>query len=77
MLEPAVLDAVRQLTVPGVLLWAPRGLMNQTPGLYTAEVLAAAGLPVGLDAARVPDCNHYSIVFTDAGRAAVRAALQV
>ena len=77
VLEPAVLDAVRQLTVPGVLLWAPRGLMNQTPGLYTAEVLAAAQLPVGLETAQVPDCNHYSIVFTDPGRAAVRQALQV
>jgi hypothetical protein len=49
--------------------------MNQTPGLYTAELLAAADLPAGLDVAQVPDCNHYSIVFSDAGRAAVRAAL--
>jgi pimeloyl-ACP methyl ester carboxylesterase len=77
LLEPAVLDAVQQLTVPGALLWAPRGLMNQTPGLYTAELLAAAQLPAGLDVVQVPDCNHYSIVFSDAGRAAVRAALQV
>jgi hypothetical protein len=32
VLEPEVLDAVRELAVGGTLLWAPRGLMNQTPG---------------------------------------------
>ena len=77
VLEPAVLDAVQELTVPGALLWAPRGLMNQVPGLYTAELLAAAQLPASLDLVQVPDCNHYSIVFTDGGRAAIRAALKV
>jgi pimeloyl-ACP methyl ester carboxylesterase len=76
VLEPEVLDAVRELAVGGTLLWAPRGLMNQTPGLYTAEVLAAAGLPAQLEVVEVPDCNHYSIVFTDAGRTAIRAALR-
>ncbi len=77
ILEPAVLDAVHELTMSGALLWAPRGLMNQTPGLYAAELLAAAGLPDQLEVASVPDCNHYSIVFADAGRAAVRAALHL
>ena len=34
--DPAVLRAIHQLTVPATLLWAERGLLDQTPGLYRA-----------------------------------------
>ncbi len=69
--EPESLLAVRALPVPGTLLWAPRGLMNQTPGLYTEQLLAAAELPDTLRVQEVPDCNHYSIVFADHARRAI------
>ena len=42
----------------GVLLWADRGLLDQTPGAYTTE--NTAGL--GVSPVRVPDTNHYSIL---------------
>ena len=50
--------AIHKLPVPGVLLWADRGLLNQTPGAYTTENTAGLGLP----SVRVPDTNHYSIL---------------
>ncbi|GIF03909.1 alpha/beta fold hydrolase [Actinoplanes siamensis] len=52
---------------PFPLLWAPRGLMDQEPGLYRADQLT------GVDAERVPDVNHYTIVLgAGAGRVAER-----
>jgi prepilin-type processing-associated H-X9-DG protein len=53
-------DATDMLTDPAPapfpLLWAPRGLMDEEPGLYRAEQLT------GLDAELVPDVNHYTIL---------------
>jgi lipase len=45
------------------LLTAPRGLLNQTPGLYTPAQIErwSAELP-GLKIREVPDVNHYTIV---------------
>ena len=55
---PETLGAVHRLSQPAVLLWADRGLLNQTPGAYTTENTAGLGVP----AVRVPDTNHYSLL---------------
>ena len=60
-------SAARRLPVPGILLWADRGLLDQSPGAYTAA--NTANLPV--PAVRVPDTNHYSILAGADGAAAV------
>jgi pimeloyl-ACP methyl ester carboxylesterase len=74
--EPETLTAAPSLTVPTTLLWAPRGLMNQTPGLLTAEAIEAATLPDAVRVRPVPDCNHYSIMFAERPlRAVVDATL--
>jgi pimeloyl-ACP methyl ester carboxylesterase len=74
--EPETLTAAPSLTVPTTLLWAPRGLMNQTPGLLTAEAIAAARLPDTVTVTAVHDCNHYSIMFAERPlQAVVDAAL--
>ncbi|PRX19012.1 alpha/beta fold hydrolase [Actinoplanes italicus] len=64
-------DATDMLTDPPPalfpLLWAPRGLMDEEPGLYRAEQLT------GVDAELVPDVNHYTILDgTGAARVAER-----
>jgi pimeloyl-ACP methyl ester carboxylesterase len=59
------LAAIRSLRVPTTLLWAPRGLMNQAPGLYTQQLLTSAGLSDTVTIHQVPDCNHYSILFAE------------
>jgi pimeloyl-ACP methyl ester carboxylesterase len=55
---PEATAAFHKMPVPGVLLWADRGLLNQSPNYYTAENTAGLGVP----AVRVPDTNHYSIL---------------
>jgi pimeloyl-ACP methyl ester carboxylesterase len=61
--DQETVTAIRSVRAPTTLLWAPRGLINQTPGLYTEQQLAAADLPSSITLREVPDCNHYSILF--------------
>ncbi|WP_240978101.1 alpha/beta hydrolase [Planctomonas sp. JC2975] len=61
-------EALTRLRVPVSFLRAPRGLLNETPGLYPdAVIAAAAGLVPGMVLTDVDDVNHYSIVLTDHG----------
>lgn len=64
--------AITRVEVPTTLLWAPRGLLDQTPGLYPPELVddIVADLP-HVDARLVADVNHYSILFSEVGGAAV------
>ena len=75
--NPDVLGAIRALPVPAVFLHAERGLLNEPVGLYSPEVVAAAGLgAAGVDVRFVPGTNHYSIVLGDHGIAAVAEAVR-
>src|SRR6266498_4074006 len=67
---PEATAAFHRLAVPAVLLWADRGLRDQSPGVYTAEGTGGLRVP----AERVPDTNHYSILAGD-GAATVAAHL--
>ena len=72
LLNERVLEATTALPVPATLLWARRGLLDQTPGLYDEGRLAHLGLePSGITAREVPDTNHYSIVWAEHGVAAI------
>ena len=78
LLNERVLEATAHLPVPAALLWAQRGLLDQTPGLYDEERLAALGLgAAGLRARLVPDSNHYSILWADQGVAAITEEIRV
>ncbi|MEM8706819.1 MAG: alpha/beta hydrolase [Actinomycetota bacterium] len=70
--EPEVATAFERMSTPTTMLWASRGLMDETPGLYTAEYLAevAERLP-HLTPVAADDVNHYTIVTTDDGAAQV------
>ncbi|MEO8518093.1 MAG: alpha/beta hydrolase [Dermatophilaceae bacterium] len=69
--EP-VLAALAGLTQPVTLLTAPRGLLNQTPGIYDKGEIERwkRELP-GVELREVPDVNHYTIVMSAAGARAV------
>ncbi|MFE3457805.1 alpha/beta fold hydrolase [Nocardiopsis aegyptia] len=60
--DPEVLGAVHRLPCPARLLWTARGLMDESPGLYTPQRLA--GLPDDLVTVELPDDNHYSPLFS-------------
>lgn len=58
--------AVMNLPCPATMLWAARGMFDETPGLYTAERLAATGLAArGVRVVEAVDANHYTILFND------------
>ncbi|MEE2041310.1 alpha/beta hydrolase [Nocardiopsis sp. CT-R113] len=60
--DPDALGAVHRLPCPARLLWTARGLMDESPGLYTPERLA--GLPGGVSTLGLPHDNHYSPLFS-------------
>ncbi len=77
LLNERVLEALAGLPVPATLLWATRGMFDQTPGLYDEVRLAQLGLePAGLTAREVPDTNHYSILWAAQGVEAITAAVR-
>ena len=77
LLNERVLEATTDLPVPATLLWAARGLFDQTPGLYDERRLAELGLePSGITAREVPDTNHYSILWASQGVEAIAAAVR-
>lgn len=61
-----------ETTRPVTLLSAPRGLFDQTPGLYSPSEVERwrRELPV-VTIREVPDVNHYTIVMSDAGAGAI------
>ena len=68
--DEAVRTAVRDVQCPLVLLWAPRGMVDDPGGLYAEERLA------GLEHELVPDTNHYSILLGAPGAKRVAAAIR-
>lgn len=67
-----VAAAVAAIPHGTILLTAPRGLLDETPGLYAPERIRywQQTLP-GLVIDEVPDVNHYTIVMSEAGASAV------
>ena len=77
LVDERVLAATAHLPVPATLLWAARGLQDQTPGIYDEERLATLGLErSGVTARLVPDSNHYSILWAEQGVEAVSDAVR-
>lgn len=63
-------EALTAITSPRVLLTCPRGLFDQTPGLYDADWLAHwRELLPRVRFVEVPDTNHYTIVLGPSVRA--------
>jgi hypothetical protein len=53
-----------------VLLWAPRGMLDEPGGLYAQDRLE------GIQHELVPDTNHYSILLGAHGAERVAAAIR-
>jgi pimeloyl-ACP methyl ester carboxylesterase len=70
-------EATAALPVPATLLWASRGLLDQSPGLYDDARLDHLGAAeLGLTTREVPDTNHYSILWARDGVDAVEGAIR-
>jgi lipase len=68
--------ALRNIRCPVRLLRAPRGLLNQTPGIQPAELVQRWQVEVPqLEDKLVNDTNHYTILFGPRGARAVAAGI--
>ncbi|HEV7898449.1 MAG TPA: alpha/beta hydrolase [Planosporangium sp.] len=67
LVDAETLGAIHALAVPGVLLYAERGMLDNPQPLYDAQRVAGLAIP----ALAVPDTNHYSILIGDKGAAVV------
>jgi pimeloyl-ACP methyl ester carboxylesterase len=74
----AALFELARLRKPVVLLTAPRGLLNEAPGLYSPGEIErwSEELPA-MTIREVSDVNHYTIVFGAAGANAVARELRL
>ena len=68
--DDGVRTALRDVQCPLVLLWAPRGMVDDPGGLYAEERLG------GIEHELVPDTNHYSILLGAPGAKRVAAAIR-
>ncbi len=76
--DPETLGAIRALPCPAWLMWTDRGLMDERPGLYTPERLAALD-GSGVHLVALPEDNHYTPLFSSTAAtvaAQVHAAVQ-
>jgi pimeloyl-ACP methyl ester carboxylesterase len=77
LVNERVLEATTALPVRATLLWASRGLLDQSPGLYDDARLDQLGAAAsGITTREVPDTNHYSILWARHGVDAVAAAVR-
>ncbi len=76
IVDPEGASSIERIGNPAVLLWAPRGILDQSPGLYNEEQIAEVSGQLGhLRAQLVPDTNHYPLLVDDVGADAVVTAL--
>ncbi len=68
--DEAVRSALRDVTCPMILLWAPRGMVDEPGGLYSEDRLN------GIAHELVPDTNHYSILLGEPGAKRIAAAIR-
>lgn len=76
--DAATHAAAREAALAGMpveFVWAERGLMNESIGLYDDDRIAVLDLPEQIHVTAIGDVNHYSVLFDPAGVAAITAAV--
>jgi len=76
IVDPHSSSAIRRVSTPTTLLWAPRGVLDQTPGLYTADQIESDVSELEhVETKLVEGTNHYTIACGEQGATAVSAVL--
>jgi pimeloyl-ACP methyl ester carboxylesterase len=76
IVDPDSARAIERIAKHATILWAPRGMLDQTPGLYPpAFIEAAAEALAHVRPAAVDDTNHYTILVGEHGASAVADAI--
>jgi pimeloyl-ACP methyl ester carboxylesterase len=77
LVNERVLEATSNLPIRATLLWAARGMRDETPGLYDEVRLERLGLArAGIATRPVPDTNHDSILWAPQGVAEITEAVR-
>jgi pimeloyl-ACP methyl ester carboxylesterase len=72
IVDPESASSIERVNHRATLVWAPRGLLDQTPGLYPPELVdEVTGRHAHLTAVLVDGANHYTIAVDDDGASAV------
>lgn len=58
----AVAADLKALSIPATLLYAPRGMLGQEPGMLPSSLVDHWSSAAPLATEMVPSCNHYTIV---------------
>lgn len=71
-----VVSGLNDPQVPMEFVRAPRGLMNELPGLYPPDQTRELGEYFGIPVADIEDTNHYTILLGDTGAGALATYIQ-
>jgi len=77
--DPETHAAARKAVASGVpveLVWAARGLLDESQGLYDEERIRALGLPSDIRVTASAEANHYTVILGSAGVGAVVDAVE-
>ncbi|MEH1012503.1 alpha/beta hydrolase [Micromonospora sp. CPCC 206060] len=66
---------LRSLRLPARLLYAPRGMLGQEPGMVSQSLVDQWTQQSAITACLIPDCNHYTILTDPAPAAQVAQEL--
>lgn len=76
IVDPAGASAIERVSVPTTWVWCPRGLLDQTPGLFPPDyVEEQAGRLAHVTPVLAENTNHYTIVTADVGASVVADAI--
>lgn len=76
LVDDRAATALARADIPTTVVWAARGLMDETPGFISPEAVATFLDPLPhVTSVHVDDVNHYSIMFTSSGVTAVVTAV--
>ncbi len=76
IVDPDSASSIERTACPSLLLWSPRGILDQSPGLYHQEQVDEVVDRLGhLQAVQVPGTNHYTILTDTVGAGAAADAI--
>ena len=68
IVDPESGSSIERISQPTTMLWCPRGILDQSPGLYEPSYLESVAAALDhVTLTEVPDTNHYTVVTADHG----------
>ncbi len=76
IVDPESASSIERIDCASLLLWSPRGILDQSPGLYHQDQVDEVVRRLGhLQAVQIPETNHYTILTDNVGAGATADAI--